>query len=59
MGSPYSERDFHGPTELITIDRDEDVDDPGQGRPALDASVHAHHPFDVVGWDGYRLSLHF
>ena len=26
MGAPYSERDLHAPTELITIDKEEDVD---------------------------------
>ncbi len=38
MGSPYSERDFHGPTELNTIDKEEDTRDFGEGRPALDAA---------------------
>ena len=26
MGAPYSERDLHGPAEIITIDKEEDVD---------------------------------
>ena len=26
MGSPYSERDFHGPTEPLAIDKEEDAD---------------------------------
>jgi hypothetical protein len=25
MGSPYSERDLHGPTEPLAIDKDEDT----------------------------------
>ncbi|MEO7725269.1 MAG: homogentisate 1,2-dioxygenase [Chthoniobacterales bacterium] len=53
MGSPYSERDFHGPTELITIDRDEDVEILVKDGPRLTKVVNAHHPFDVLGWDGY------
>ena len=53
MGSPYSERDFHGPAELITIDRDEDVEILVKDGPRLTKVVNAHHPFDVLGWDGY------
>ena len=26
MGAPYSERDLHGPREIITVDKEEDVD---------------------------------
>jgi len=53
MGSPYSERDFHGPSELITIDSDKDVEILVKDGPRLTKVVNAHHPFDVVGWDGY------
>jgi homogentisate 1,2-dioxygenase len=53
MGSPYSERDFHGPTELITIDSDKDVEILVKDGPRLTKVVNAHHPFDVLGWDGY------
>ncbi len=53
MGAPYSERDFHGPAELITIDRDEDVEILVKDGPRLTKVVNAHHPFDVLGWDGY------
>ncbi|MBA3961688.1 MAG: homogentisate 1,2-dioxygenase [Chthoniobacterales bacterium] len=53
MGSPYSERDFHGPAELITIDRDEDVEILVKDGPRLTKVTNAHHPFDVLGWDGY------
>ena len=59
MGSPYSERDFHGPTEMITIDKEEDVEILVKDGPRLTRVTMAHHPFDVLGWDGYRLSLHF
>ena len=59
MGSPYSERDFHGPTELITIDRDEDVEILVKDGPRLTKVVNAHHPFDVLGWDGYLYPFTF
>ena len=45
MGAPYSERDFHGPTEIITIDKEEDVDDSGERRSALDARDHGASSF--------------
>lgn len=68
--SPYCERDLHGPTEPHV------VDDPGPGDTGTEGGVdvlvrqaggltryrYAHHPFDVVGWDGYlypfRFSIH-
>jgi len=53
MGSPYSERDFHAPTDLITIDSGEDVEILVKDGPRLTKVVNAHHPFDVLGWDGY------
>ncbi len=60
--SPYCERDFRPPGELVT--RDE------AGRFTVFIKKHGHlhpyvyryHPFDVVGWDGqmypYALSIH-
>src|SRR5438045_712433 len=53
MGSPYSERDFHGPSELLTTDREEDVSILVKDGPRWTKVTMAHHPFDVVGWDGY------
>ena len=52
LGAPFCERDLHGPTELITEDREEETtvvikDGSRQTRYTL-----AHHPFDAVGWDG-------
>jgi homogentisate 1,2-dioxygenase len=51
--APYWERDFRPPTQLL------DLDEPG----GFDVRVRVgdreaiytldHHPFDVVGWDGY------
>jgi homogentisate 1,2-dioxygenase len=52
LGAPYSERDLHGPYEVLPVDRDHDTtvlvkDGERQTRYTL-----AHHPFDVIGWDG-------
>jgi len=64
--SPYCERDLHGPTEPWLVD---DPTGPTGGaevlvrhRGGLTRYRYAHHPFDVVGWDGclypYRFSIH-
>jgi homogentisate 1,2-dioxygenase len=52
LGAPYGERDLHGPREVSPIDRDEETtvlikDGARRSRYTL-----AHHPFDVIGWDG-------
>lgn len=52
MGSPYYERDFHGPTELITIDEERDTQVLVKDRNRLTLLTQANHPFDVIGWDG-------
>jgi homogentisate 1,2-dioxygenase len=52
LGAPFCERDLHGPTELSPIDRDEDVPVVIKDGHRLTRYVMAHHPFDVVGWDG-------
>jgi homogentisate 1,2-dioxygenase len=53
MGSPYSERDFHGPTELNVVDKEEDTEILVKDGPRWTCVTMAHNPFDVVGWDGY------
>jgi homogentisate 1,2-dioxygenase len=53
MGSPYSERDFHGPTELVVIDKEEDTRILVKDGPRWTQVTMAHNPFDVVGWDGF------
>jgi homogentisate 1,2-dioxygenase len=54
LGAPYSERDLHGPREVFPIDRDEEttvlIKDKDGGR--MSRYTLAHHPFDVIGWDG-------
>ena len=52
--APFSQRDFHPPAELETIE-----DDGGEHevivrvRDGYQRYVLDYHPFDVVGWDGY------
>jgi homogentisate 1,2-dioxygenase len=54
LGAPFGERDLHGPTELFeTDDRDEDTTVLVKDGDRLTRYVLAHHPFDVVGWDGF------
>src|SRR5436309_14878455 len=53
MGSPYSERDLHGPTEVNTTDKEGDTEILVKDGPRLTVVTMAHNPFDVVGWDGY------
>jgi homogentisate 1,2-dioxygenase len=56
--APYCERDLRGPTETLIRD-DEDVDvyvkHRGNGPGGLSGTIitQPHHPFDVVGWDGF------
>jgi homogentisate 1,2-dioxygenase len=52
LGAPYSERDLHGPREIEVTDREEDVPVIIRDGQRLTRYVLAHHPFDVVGWDG-------
>jgi homogentisate 1,2-dioxygenase len=70
--SPYCERDLHGPDEPLLAEDGAAASGPDDGPPGVDVLVrrgagltryrYAHHPFDVVGWDGcvypYRLSIH-
>jgi homogentisate 1,2-dioxygenase len=72
--SPYCERDLHGPDAPPTTAGDGSGDGRAGGtdgapvevlvrqRAGLTRYRYAHHPFDVVGWDGclypYRLSIH-
>jgi homogentisate 1,2-dioxygenase len=53
LGAPYYERDFHGPTELLTMDKEGDTDIIVKDGNRLTRTVQANHPFDVVGWDGF------
>ena len=51
-GALYSERDLRGPTEPHLAADDGPADVLVRTRAGLTRHTHAHHPFDVVGWDG-------
>jgi len=53
LGAPYCERDIHGPSELLVLDRDEETTVLIKDGERLTRYTLAHHPFDVVGWDGF------
>lgn len=52
LGAPFCERDLHGPTELVTLDRDEPTTVLIKHGKQLTRYTLASHPFDAVGWDG-------
>jgi homogentisate 1,2-dioxygenase len=51
--APFSERDIRRPEELETHDETGDFPVVVKSGNRLVEMVMAHHPFDVVGWDGY------
>jgi homogentisate 1,2-dioxygenase len=54
MGAPFCERDLHAPQELLETDGgDEDTSVLVKDGDRLSRYTLAHHPFDVVGWDGF------
>ncbi len=59
--SPYCERDVRGPDGPHVVPGD-NVDVIVRTAMGLGRHTHAHHPFDVVGWDGclypWALSIH-
>ena len=52
MGAPYSERDFHGPQGVETVDLEQDTPVLIKDGQRLTRYILASHPFDVAGWDG-------
>ncbi|MBM3992536.1 MAG: homogentisate 1,2-dioxygenase [Planctomycetes bacterium] len=52
LGAPYSERDFHGPTQIAVIDKEETTPVLVKDGTRLTRYLLGQHPFDVVGWDG-------
>ena len=60
--APFCERDIRTPKNLQTIDADGDFIIKTKKKAVLYGLHYAHHPFDVVGWDGccypYALSIH-
>lgn len=52
LGAPYYERDFHGPPDVQPIDKEAETTILIKDGKRLTRYTMAHHPFDVVGWDG-------
>jgi homogentisate 1,2-dioxygenase len=52
-GAPFCERDIRRPGELRTYDERGDFPILVKQYNAINELVLDHHPFDVVGWDGY------
>jgi homogentisate 1,2-dioxygenase len=59
--APYSERDLRPPADPVVVDQGETVVLVAQ-RHGMTRYTYAHHPFDVVGWDGclypFAFSIH-
>ncbi|MFL5679210.1 MAG: homogentisate 1,2-dioxygenase [Chloroflexota bacterium] len=51
--SPYSDRDIRVPDDVDVHDKSGDYVVWVRARSRLTAYHFKHHPFDVVGWDGY------
>ncbi len=51
--APFSQRDFHPPVALQTRRERGSFELVVRARRGLQRFVLDHHPFDVVGWDGY------
>jgi homogentisate 1,2-dioxygenase len=51
--APFSQRDFHPPDELETLDQGGEYPLMIRARDGFQQLVLDRHPFDVVGWDGY------
>ncbi|MGH9298342.1 MAG: homogentisate 1,2-dioxygenase, partial [Acidimicrobiales bacterium] len=60
-GAPFSERDVRGPDGPL-MEEGEQVEVLVRTRAGTTRYVYAHHPFDVVGWDGclypWAFSIH-
>jgi homogentisate 1,2-dioxygenase len=52
-GAPFSERDIRRPAELHPHDEKGDFSLFVKQYDAINELILDHHPFDVVGWDGY------
>ncbi len=51
--SPFCERDIRGPEELVTHNHIGEYEILTKARGMVTSHILGHHPFDVVGWDGY------
>jgi homogentisate 1,2-dioxygenase len=61
-GAPFSERDQRAPDPEPLLADGEQVPVLVRTRSGVSVHVHAFHPFDVIGWDGYlypwAMSIH-
>lgn len=57
--APYCERDFRAPAELETSTERGEFEVRVKARDGITRHVLDHHPFDVVGWDGYLFPYAF
>lgn len=57
--APYCERDIRQPQNLETIDEKGDFLIKIKKKGIMYPIHYAHHPFDVVGWDGYEYPFAF
>jgi len=51
--SPFCERDIRGPEKLETYTDVGEFEIRTKARGMIHSHILGHHPFDVVGWDGY------
>ncbi|EKN65773.1 homogentisate 1,2-dioxygenase [Neobacillus bataviensis LMG 21833] len=51
--SPFCERDIRGPEALVTFAEKGEFEVVTKSRGMISSHILGHHPFDVVGWDGY------
>jgi homogentisate 1,2-dioxygenase len=57
--APFCERDYKLPSEIETIDQKGDFLVKIKKENVLYDVLYPHHPFDVVGWDGYNFPYGF
>ena len=58
-GAPYSERDFHPPTELESYNESGEFLIKVKKQDTVHEYIYAAHPFSVIGWDGYNFPYKF
>jgi homogentisate 1,2-dioxygenase len=51
--APYAERDIRPPDALVTHDETGEFEVRVKARGQISRYIYAHHPLDVVGWDGH------
>jgi homogentisate 1,2-dioxygenase len=59
LGVPYYERDFCGPAELNFRDEERETTILVKDQSRWTRITMAHHPLDVVGWDGFLYPFTF